>query len=394
MQTDNQRPLILIIIALFLAASVLVFFYIRNQSATPNITQTVTETDEEQRPFFNRQLRNNEEEARINHEREAATDPIPNTESEPSSSDSSATNDAAIAPGTYTATLEHDGRTRTYYVHLPNNYTTNQTYPLVFLLHGRGGSAERMLDQTNFTAKADAEGFIVVAPDGVDGNWNDGLRTDAKTNTEHIAAVDDVDLFATLIATLPQTYPIDTDRIYVTGLSNGGQMSQHLACELPNTFAAIGPVARPMREPYDRSCPNPNPTPVIGIQGTEDPFLPIQDDDGLPEMPRMLASRGIEQTPITVNEVLDFWSTVNQCSDEPVVDNQPDTAGDGTSVDVYSFNDCATGMPVEYHIVNGAGHGWPPNGGAGDMITRISGGSSENIVANDVIWEFFQQHSR
>lgn len=363
MLNRSERPTILVILAFFLAASVLTFFYVRNQPlpSTP---------DNEPQGFFA---------DRFNSDRSATPDENAALTSE---------------PGTRTANLQHDGLTRTYYIHVPRGYDPEQAHPLVFLLHGGGGNGQRILEQTDMASKADAVGFILVAPEGVDGNWNDGLREDAKTNTEHIANVDDIDFFTSLLAQLSQQYSIDSDRVYATGMSNGGQMSQHLACELPNTFAAIGPVASPMREPYDRSCPNPHPTPVIGVQGTEDPFLPIYDDDGLPELPRVLANQGIQQTPITLDELTAFWRTVNECSNDPVVTNQPDQAGDGTSVDVYRFNDCATGMPVEYHIVNGAGHGWPPSSGANGMTARISGPSSNNIITNDVVWEFFSQHSR
>lgn len=41
-------------------------------------------------------------------------------------------------------------------------------------------------------------------------------------------------------------YPVDTTRIYATGMSNGGFMCYRLACELPGRFAAIAPVAASM----------------------------------------------------------------------------------------------------------------------------------------------------
>ena len=66
-----------------------------------------------------------------------------------------------------------DGVEREYILHLPKNYG-NETLPLVMVFHGGGGTAEQIKDHTKFSKLADKENLIVVYPNSVDKNWNDG----------------------------------------------------------------------------------------------------------------------------------------------------------------------------------------------------------------------------
>ena len=84
-------------------------------------------------------------------------------------------------------TIFHEGRERTYLVHLPTHKT--ELMPVLFCLHGGGGTAEGMikLTQNRFNELADNEGFIVVYPQGFDKGWNDGRTEPFSTaNREHI----------------------------------------------------------------------------------------------------------------------------------------------------------------------------------------------------------------
>jgi len=60
----------------------------------------------------------------------------------------------------------HQGRMRTYIVHVPPAYNGATSLPLVFVLHGGGGNNKNVIDQTGFNKKADAEGIIAVYPNG------------------------------------------------------------------------------------------------------------------------------------------------------------------------------------------------------------------------------------
>jgi len=135
------------------------------------------------------------------------------------------------------------GKNRTF-------YSSFWAFILVFCFQTCFGitfpSAMEKLTLGGFNALSDKEGFIVVYPDGIEGHWNDGRGLEFyRTMRENI---DDVGSISVLIEYLAQTLNIDRSRVYATGISNGGLMSQRLAHELSHEIAAIATVAVQMSE--------------------------------------------------------------------------------------------------------------------------------------------------
>jgi polyhydroxybutyrate depolymerase len=263
-----------------------------------------------------------------------------------------------------------NGIERSYELHLPAR-RTKVYFPLVLLFHGRGRSGNVILSRTGFAAKADAEGFMIAAPDGINGHWNDGRGT---VNPD----VDDVGFIRELVVSLKSEFPIDIRRIYAAGSSNGGIFTQRLACEFSDVLTAIATVAGPLPTNVNQS--RPNPISVVGIQGDEDPRVPI---DGVRVSGKVSQ---IESAFSTMN----FWASINSCYPAPTVTHIPPTINDTTSVDKYVYSGGLA--DVVYYIVRGMGHAWPPYASA--ESEHETGVSSQNIVATDVIWDFFHQHSK
>ena len=92
-----------------------------------------------------------------------------------------------------------------------------------------------------FDELATRDQWVVAYPDGLYHRWNDG-RNDA-TSRSSAERVDDVLLISTLIDHLKELYSIDTNRVFATGMSNGGMMTERLGCELSDKIAAIAAVA-------------------------------------------------------------------------------------------------------------------------------------------------------
>jgi len=141
-----------------------------------------------------------------------------------------------------------DGIDRTYLVHLPTAYDEAGNFPLVIAMHGGFGNAHNLQNQSQLSVTADDENFIVVYPEGVQGGvfdirtWNAGRCCGFASTSD----VDDVGFINALIDTLLANYSIDMNRVYATGMSNGGFMSYRLACEISDRIAAIAPVAASM----------------------------------------------------------------------------------------------------------------------------------------------------
>jgi polyhydroxybutyrate depolymerase len=74
-----------------------------------------------------------------------------------------------------------------------------------------------------------------------------------------------------LIAEISQLTSIDSEHIYVNGMSNGGAMTGRVACEMADEIAAVGMVAALTLDPPE--CNPARPIPIIAFHGTADPIV-------------------------------------------------------------------------------------------------------------------------
>ncbi|MFZ5470257.1 MAG: alpha/beta hydrolase family esterase [Myxococcota bacterium] len=147
------------------------------------------------------------------------------------------------------------------------------------MLHGGGGNAEDTQNAMGLDAIADAEGFIAVYPNGTGrkvlgklfATWSSDEQCCGDALKEN---VDDVAFISLLIDTLVKEQQVDPKRVYATGLSNGGNMSHRLGCELAQKLAAIAPMGA-LR--VLAGCAPSRPVPVMIVHGTADPCASFHD---------------------------------------------------------------------------------------------------------------------
>jgi polyhydroxybutyrate depolymerase len=272
---------------------------------------------------------------------------------------------SAFAQQTVNASITHDGMQRDYILYVPAVYDGTVNVPLLFNFHGYTSNANQQLFYGDFRPIADTANFIIVHPQGTLDN----------TNTTHFnvgwggSTVDDVGFTSALIDTLMTQYSIDAERIYSTGMSNGGYMSFHLACNLSDRIAAVGSVTGAMVPTTLSNCNASHTTPVIQIHVTNDATVPYNGgalSEGIPD-------------------ILNFWSTYNGCNPTPVIEAMPDIdPTDGSTVEkhcYYDNNGCTT--VLHYKIANG-GHTWP--GAPFDI-----GGTNYDIDGSVEVWKFVSQ---
>ncbi|HWR64199.1 MAG TPA: PHB depolymerase family esterase [Candidatus Thermoplasmatota archaeon] len=290
-------------------------------------------------------------------------------------------------PHTFTRTINADGLQRTYRIHIPPELPVNSTSALLFVLHGGGGTGEgmeRSLTLGGFNAIADQQNCIVVYPDGIEKNWNDGRKN--VSDPAHQQNIDDVGFFAILIENLSQEFNIDPHRIFVTGISNGAMMSYRLACEIPEKIAAIAPVAGAL--PIDLLSLNISDASisVCVISGTHDPLVPWEG--GLVGFPRN--PRGIV---LSVPESVLFWVSHNNCSSPPNSTVLPDRdPTDHTWVQKDTYSNGANATEVTLYTIYNGGHTWPD--GYQYFPESLIGRTTHDINANTVIWDFFSVHPK
>lgn len=256
-----------------------------------------------------------------------------------------------------------NGTQRTYIQYLPINYNSSESLPIVFVLHGLGGSAQQMT-ASGFNTIADTARFIPIYPQGLlngigQSSWNNGTMLGS--------GAEDIDFHLQMIQHFENQYNINSNRIYVCGLSAGGVMSYRLAMEIPHKFAAMASMAGTMStEDLDDFSSTVLNMPVMHWHGTNDVVVPY------------------DTNPVTsisfVPETIQFWKQKNACDfNDSTLTYIPDIMNDGIEVKRVQY-DCFYQAPVELWVFENGGHTW------------------YNKQDNDVdgaieFWKFFKQHS-
>ncbi|HTH81390.1 MAG TPA: PHB depolymerase family esterase [Mucilaginibacter sp.] len=255
-----------------------------------------------------------------------------------------------------------DGMKRKIVTYIPSN--ANGTMPLVISLHGGFASPRGMFHLADFRPVADRGKFIVVCPASKH-FWHDGAD---------LHGIDDVKFIDHLINYMIKTYHADPERIYVTGISNGGFMTTRLACQLHHRIAAVAVVAATLDigEGYDLTSP----MSVLYIHGTKDPIVSFNGGK--------LFGRAV----YSHNDIIKKWVTMNNCDPKPIVTNIPDDAHDGTSLVKEEYHNPDNNLKVISYTVSNGGHTWP--GGWQYFPKFIVGKTTHNLNACETIWEFFK----
>jgi polyhydroxybutyrate depolymerase len=265
--------------------------------------------------------------------------------------------------------VTHGGLKRTSLVYVPGRYDGKTPVPLVLSFHGRHGQGKNQASLTDFHKLGEKHGFIVAYPDGVGKSWN-ALH---GTGEAEARGVDDVGFVDALVTTLNERFRIDPNRIYATGMSNGGFFTHRLGCERSTRFAAIATVAGEMAPALAKVCDPDEPVPVLIIHGTRDRIVPYEG--GKTEGGGSLLSA--EKTAET-------WSRMNKCGSGV---KQTFTKG---QVAARSYQGCQA--PVTLMTVEGAGHTWP--GGDQYLPRLLVGNTNRDVNASEMIWEFFAANPR
>lgn len=279
-------------------------------------------------------------------------------------------------PGDYTFTIQHDGLTRMYRVHVPAKYDPATPAPLLVALHGGGGSMEYEADDSRYglITQSEREGNVVVVPNGYSklksgkfATWNAGNCCGSARDEN----VDDVGFIRQVVANITRQMNIDRKRIYATGMSNGGLMSYRLACEMSDVFTAIAAVAG---TDNTQSCIPKRTVSILHIHAKNDTHILFTGGAG-PKTRDESKVTNFTSVPDTVSK----WVKLNGCGAQP----RRLLEKDGAYCEVYA--PCRGNAQVQLCVTETGGHSWP-----GAEKTRGEP-ASQAISANDVMWDFFNR---
>lgn len=252
--------------------------------------------------------------------------------------------------------IVHNGVSREYLIYIPSSLSGDSVAPLVLNFHGFGGNIHDYLPYTSMLSIAEAEGFILVYPQGslMDGysHWNPSLPS-----PENKSNADDLGFVEALIQQLSNDYSIDSEKIYACGYSNGGMMSFGLANHKSDLIAAVASVSGSMLE--TENTPN-HPMPVLMIHGTSDGVIPYVGNNDY----------------TSVESTLTFWRNFNNTDSIP---NSNSITTGGNSIEYESYSNGNNGVSVEHYKINQGGHEW--------FNLNYNG-----LNTGELIWEFFSKY--
>ncbi len=236
-------------------------------------------------------------------------------------------------------TIQVGSTTRSMLVHVPANLPPQS--PLLLSLHGLNQDVFYQRNQTQWESVANANGFVVVYPAGINNSWD-------------LSGTRDTDFILAIINNMSSRFGIDRNRVYLSGFSMGGMMTYHAATRIADRIAAFAPVAG-----YLMGGPNTNsarPIPIIHTHGTTDDVVPYS---------------GVQNT-------MNAWVTRNGCSTNPQV-VQPYPPGTSSNATRTTWGPCSAGVQVVLLTLSGVGH-WHsinPNG----------------VNTSQEIWNFVKNYS-
>jgi len=239
----------------------------------------------------------------------------------------------ALAAGDHNYTLNSkNGIMYSYILSIPTSVDTRARSPLTVIWHALGSDPEEARSLTKVDANAETARSIVVFPRSPDKSWDVGtccISTSGGTPR-------DEEVFAReLVKDVTSKVCVDEKRIYTTGFSNGGMISQAMACKMADIFAAAAPMGSTLTIPAAECKPS-RPIPIFLLNGTADPLVGYNSPS---------LSSGL-----SVPDDVKLWADRNMCTGTPEMVLQQGKAT------CKAYKQCAGGVEVRFCAVEGMGH--------------------------------------
>lgn len=260
---------------------------------------------------------------------------------------------------------------REYIVHIPENYKGDKPVPMLVDFHPVYGSGSNWAGSATYQKQTDADGAIVIYPDG--GPVGDPLNPNGGNNGGGMGGMfggmgghawnvgpccsttDDITFTKEFVKDVQTKVCIDKKRIYATGFSMGGGMSNFVSCELADIFAAAAPAAMDLAKEYtdgkipgkEKGCVPARPISILNFRNTNDGTVKY---DGGPD-----SMIGPTITFLGAKNNFKFWAEKNGCTGEP----KQNTPANGCEM----YENCKDGVKVGLCTGNGGHSAGDPNVG-------------------------------
>ncbi|MBU38785.1 MAG: hypothetical protein CMA59_04620 [Euryarchaeota archaeon] len=273
----------------------------------------------------------------------------------------------------YVECMVHEELERCWNVLVPSTVNLSERVPLVIDLHGNTLTMENQRDLSEFDEIAEDNGAIAVWPQGFENSWNAGYCCSAAGEL----GLNDTGLILEIVDRVVTNHSVDESRIYLTGWSNGCALSQKLANEHSDVFAAVACMSYYL---LDDPEPDYSSVPVMEIHGLVDQII-LYSNDAI-HLPNVEA-----QEHGAIQNLL-LWAEMNGCQG-----TLPDSNSPSTFYSIQTFTDCGNGSEVSLVTLYAADHNpyeeeFDPDG---PLIFVGNGGT---VDTNGIAWDFMIKFSK
>ena len=246
--------------------------------------------------------------------------------------------------------LTVSGKSRTYLLYVPNNVKASA--PLVISLHGAGGTVSTTSHDPDFNAIADKDGFIVAYPQGLQTVFPGlgGMQAPGWTSTGEENF--DTEFLKAVVEDIDKKYPLDRQRLYCCGFSNGGMMTYVMANTCSHIFAAYAAISGYPINEFHLHHTSWRPVPFLHIHGKADDFVKYALVPNVIE--NMVDRNGANPVPVVTTKSGKYTKNVYE-------------AGEG-------------GFPIIFYEIDGMGHSPFTN-------------NTEDNSSTQTMWNFFKEYT-
>ncbi|MBL4661609.1 MAG: prolyl oligopeptidase family serine peptidase [Alcanivoracaceae bacterium] len=274
---------------------------------------------------------------------------------------------------------------RSYVTKFPNSYDVDQKIPLIIALHGGGSNWKkfnRATTRNTLEKEANRNNMLLIFPEGKNNHWSDGREKHLQGQQTY----DDVKFISELIDLAIDKYNVDPDKVFVTGMSNGGFMAIRLAIELTEKISAVVSISAQMSLKI-QFLQLDKPISFMLINGTNDPIVPYHG--GEMKLFKLPKSRG---KVLSSTQTINYFVKNNKCAKPAVRSSQDHNKFDMTTLDITEYKECKGNTQVTLIKVNSGGHTWP--GGRQYLPVALIGHVSKEVNASKLLVDFFLANSK
>ncbi|MCG8699600.1 MAG: hypothetical protein MI922_16215, partial [Bacteroidales bacterium] len=261
-------------------------------------------------------------------------------------------------------TMEWDNQTREYEFYVPPHYNGTQKLAVIFILHQVNGVSEWVF-KNGFAEIAENKNVILISPQALPANppipflkfkscWNSGAGALHHRVNEH---VQDLEFLMAILDKCIAEYNVDESKIYSTGFSMGGFMSNRLAIETNGRIKKIASASGTIGH-FTKFKPT-TPVSVLHFHGMSDIVVFYQNN--------IFGTDAVK--------MVDQWVKHNKCNSTPLKMVYPDR-GDAQTYERFDYINGTEGAQVSFIKVKKGGHHWYH-------------GPNNDINYNEIVWDFF-----